>query len=154
MGAESGAMKIDGRFLPLPDDFLTSPAFAECPSDALKVLLAIGQDWVRRGFKDNGDLIVSYKMLTFATGINSKRILGTSLKQLVALGLLRMKNGNFGNRTPNRYGLTWLPNHNGSPPMKEYLQITSREEAKRRIEGLKGKRGTKKFRVIIEIEDL
>jgi hypothetical protein len=65
-----------------------------------------------------------------------------------------MKTGNFNGRTPNVYGLPWLPGHNGGPPTKDYLEITSGEEAKRRLEGLEKKRGSRKIRVTIEFEDL
>jgi hypothetical protein len=148
-------MKIEGRFLPLPDDLIGSYAFPECPPAAVKILLAIGKDWLDRGCKDNGQLAVTYKMITLKTGINDKRIISLSLKQLAALGLLVMNNGNFNGRTPNRYRLPWLPGHNGGPPTKEYLEIKSREEAKRRLEGLKKKRKpSRKIRVTVEFEDL
>src|SRR5262245_31917997 len=115
-------MKIEGRFLPLLEDLIESDAFKAAPPGAMKILLAIGHEWVGRGGKDNGQLVITYKMIRLATGISRKDTISLSLKQLTALGLLAMQTGDFDGRKPNRYRLTWLPGHNGGPPTKEYLE--------------------------------
>src|SRR5262245_30375251 len=100
------AMKIEGRFLPIPEDLIDSDAFKSAPPNAMKILLAIGHEWVRRGCKDNGALTVSYRMLRMATGINCKRQIALGLRQLEALGLLIIDHGKSmagAERYPNRY---------------------------------------------------
>jgi hypothetical protein len=136
-------MKIDGLFLPLPNDLLGSAAFIVAPPAAMKILLAIGSEWLQRGCRDNGELVVTYKTLRIATGINDKHALSLGLKQLEALGLLRNKHGKSmagSQKNPNKYGLPWLPGHNGGPPTKEYLEVESEEHGKRLLEGMKRKR--------------
>jgi hypothetical protein len=150
-------MKIEGRYLPLLDDLIGSDAFRVAPPGAMKILIAIGHEWVKRGCRDNGDLIVTYKMLRMATGIKDKHALSLGLKQLEALGLLITNHGkSMGKeRQPNKYRLPWLPGHNGGPPGKEYLEVQSEEHGKRLLEGLKKKRKNyeaRKVRVIVEFD--
>jgi hypothetical protein len=162
--SETTAMKtkfIDGGFLPIPDDWIETPGFQECPPGALKILVAIIHYWVEGGMKDNGNLVGTYKMLGIATGIRSKTTLALGLRQLEALGILAMNRGKWSNidnhRQPNRYRLPWLAGHNGGPPTKEYLEITSREHARLVLEGLKEKRKdpkARKMRVIVEFEGI
>lgn len=149
---------IEGRFVGLPEDWISTPGFQECPPNALKILLAIVAFWVKGGFKDNGNLVVTYKMLRLATGIGSKVTISLGLQQLAALGILTMNRGKWSpmeqQRQPNRYGLPWISGPNGGPPIKGYLEIKSREEAQRLLEGLTEKRKARKMRVIVEFEDI
>jgi hypothetical protein len=69
---KSHAHENQRPFPSIPDDLIASHAFAECPGAAIKILLAIGRDWMECGCKDNGQLVVTYKMLILATGINNK----------------------------------------------------------------------------------
>jgi hypothetical protein len=150
-------MKIEGRYLPMPEDLLCSDAFKVAPPGAMKILLAIGNNWVERGCRDNGNLVVTYKTIRLATGIKDKHAIALGLKQLEALGLLITNHGKSmgAEREPNRYRLPWLPGHNGGPPGKEYLDIQSEDHGKRLLEGLKKKRRNykeRKLRVIVEFE--
>jgi hypothetical protein len=159
MTAQSGNERFDG----LPHDWILTPGFLECPGLALKVLVAIVHYWVAGGFKNNGNLVITYKMLRLSTGIGSKETIALCLAQLEALGILIVNHGKWstaiGARQPNRYGLPWVPidngaGHNGGPPLKTYLEITTREEAKQRLAGLKEKRKPRKIRVTVEFDDL
>jgi hypothetical protein len=153
---------FEGRFAGLPEDWIPTPGFQECPANALKILVVIVHYWVAGGFKDNGNLIITYKMLRAATGIGSKATIALGLQQLEALGILLVNHGKWstaiGLRQPNRYGLAWVPidggpGHNGGPTIKRYLEITSKEEARRRLAGLTEKRKPRKVRVTVEFED-
>jgi hypothetical protein len=154
---------FDGLFVALPDDLMASPCYPACPANAIKILLVIVRYWVKGGMKDNGDLIVTFKMLRTATGISSKNAIALGLRQLEALGMLIMNNGKWspikGQRQPNRYGLPWVPSQtgNGGPASKRYLEIRSREEANQRLEGLKEQRKdptARKLRVVVEFEEV
>jgi hypothetical protein len=154
---------FEGLFVALPDDLMGSPCYPACPPAAIKVLLAIVRFWVMNGMRDNGNLIITYKMLRQATGISSKNAISLALKQLVALGMLIVNNGKWstvkGQRQPNRYGLPWVRTQtgNGGPAVKGYLEIRTREEAKRLLEGLKETRkdpAARKLRVIVEFEGI
>jgi hypothetical protein len=150
----------DGIFDGVPHDW-PAAGFAECPPSALKILLAIIHHWVAGGFKNNGNLVVTYKMLRLATGIKSKTTLSLGLEQLEALGMLTTNRGKWSitgtARQPNRYGLTWKPidgrlgGSNGGPATKEYLEITTRKEAQERLKAVKERRKNPKEQEVMGV---
>jgi hypothetical protein len=44
---------------------------------------------------DNGNLIITYKMMRLAAGISSKNAIALGLRQLEALGMLAVNRGNW-----------------------------------------------------------
>jgi hypothetical protein len=138
----------DRVFDGLPHDWIPTPGFQECPPSAVKVLVAIIHIWVAGGFRNNGNLPITFKMLQNHTAIKSRTTLSLCIDQLEALGLITVDRGKWkagGVRESSRYGVTWAETEgnsggrNGGPATKAYLEITTREEARRLLEAVKDK---------------
>lgn len=143
--------RIEGHFIWLPIELTESPAWKVLPGPAAKVLLLITQRWVQNNFKGNGSINLTYRAVMREAGISSKRGVSLAFRQLCAIGAIVMANGEFNSRKANGFRMTWLPGHNGGPATKEYLEIQSIEEAKRRLDAVTPRK--RKVRVIVEFDD-
>ena len=97
--------KITGRFLAIPHDVLTCPAFSELSAQAVKLLLDIAsQD---RG-NNNGDFSVAWKVMKLR-GWRSEATLAHAKRMLIDKGFLyETRKGRLPN-TCSLYAVTWYP---------------------------------------------
>jgi hypothetical protein len=128
------------QYTKLPAALIASPVLRNLPQRAFCVLLAILEELNKHRGKENGNLIVTYKDLKRVLRTSDKTTIALSIKQVRAFGVVRAIGGGFsadGTRNPTRYGVTWLPGHNGGPPSNEWKEITSDEQAQEILAALK-----------------
>jgi hypothetical protein len=132
---------IDGQFVPHRLALLESYAWRSLSGEAHLTLHRIEIEHLRHGGKENGDLVVLYDHFLAYVG-GHRRGIARALRDLEALGLIRVVRGRAGNgefRTPSKYRLTYLPS-GGQPPTDEWREITSIGEAKSRLGDVKRRR--------------
>src|SRR5262249_9287878 len=120
-------IKIDGQFMPFPQDLLESPAWWEALQHPyiMSLLNFLIHEHLHHGGKENGNLVAPYSQLqSYRVGggcIRAPAILPT-IDAAVRLGLIRVTPGGH-RRGPSRYALTWLPTRDGKGPSRDYLAI-------------------------------
>ena len=96
--------KIQGAFLAIPRDVLTSPAFLSLSLKSRALLLDLGVQY--RG-NNNGDLAAPWSYMR-VRGWKSRQTVDRALLELLAVGLIE-KTKQGGLHCPNLYALGWLP---------------------------------------------
>jgi hypothetical protein len=137
--------KIDGQFVPFPQDLLESPAWWEAlqyryVQSLLNFLL---HEHLHHGGKENGNLVAPHRQLGRYCddgGSIRTRAIRPTIETAKRLGVVRVMPG--GHRSgPSRYALTWLPTHDDKKPTRDYLAVApqtvheiaeARKDAKRR----------------------
>src|SRR5205814_222765 len=121
------SVKIEGQFLPFPQDLLESPAWWEALQHRYvqSLLNFLIHEHLHHGGKENGNLVAPYKQLRRycedGGGIRAGATLST-IDIARRLGLIRVMAGGH-RRGPSRYALTWLPTHDGKKPTRDYLAV-------------------------------
>src|SRR5262249_42694909 len=109
--------EYDGPFAGRVKDLLKSPAFHVLSRNARRILDRIEIELIEHKGKDNGNLPVTYK--DFVDFGVDRHAIAPASREIVALGLAKIKRGRAGNaefRRPNLHGLTYRRITKDTPP--------------------------------------
>jgi hypothetical protein len=122
---------VEVAYAALPIEMLASAAFRELSLGARKILDRLEIELASEGdMNANGQLVVTFANLCFH-GLDRHSI-GPAMRELEALGFIRIKQGRAGNpafRQPNRFRLTYRFG-DGQPASNEWKQIEDEEQAR------------------------
>jgi hypothetical protein len=133
--------RIPGAFVPHTLALLDSPAWRALSREAQLLLARVEIEHMRHGGKENGRLIIPYADFENYIGGHC-RVIARALRDTEALGLLHIARGRAGHgvhRSPNEYRLTYIATAD-APPSNEWAEISSIEDAKARLAGVKRRR--------------
>lgn len=122
---------VEAPYAALPIRMLSSPAFLELSLAARKVLDRLEIELASEGDANaNGSLIVTFA--NFCSHGLDRHSIGPALRELAALGFIRIKQGRAGSpavRRPNRFRLTYRFG-DGQSASNEWKQIEDEDQAR------------------------
>lgn len=129
-------LKIEEQFVARRISMLESPAFRVLTGAAHRVLSRIELEHMQHAGLENGKLPCLYD--DFAAYGMDRHSVAPAIRELEALGFLKVKRGNGGNsefKAPNIFTLTYLPiqlpTGDAREPTDDWKRITTAEQAKK-----------------------
>jgi hypothetical protein len=103
-------------FVKMTRDLLESDAWRSLSINARRVLDFLMREHLVHGGKENGELKApQHQLETFGIGV---RYISEAIAQTEELGLVDCRR--YGLKVASTYTLTWLPNHDGTPPTNRW----------------------------------
>jgi hypothetical protein len=132
MKKEKNNSEYDGPFAGRVIDLLKSPVFCVLSKNARRMLDRIEIELADHYGRDNGNLPITHRDFV-KFGIHDHAVAPAS-REIVALGLAKIKRGRAGNaefRRASLHGLTYRRITKDAPPTDEWRQIKTVKEAKK-----------------------